>query len=169
MMFRMTQKLKKLLTCIYGFEFFNSFVLLYPVYALMFQDHGMSDTQISFLLIIWSIGVLLFQLPLNFFTDRFSNKSIVICGQISKALCFIIWIFWPTFIGYTIGFLIWGIQWAIYNSPLEALVYEELKDLRKKRLYAKVCGTKSAFNTFGYILSAGGSFLLYLGYDYLTF
>lgn len=164
----MKSNLKKFLTCIYGYEFFNSFVLLYPVYAIMFQDNGMSDMQISILLIIWSISVLIFQLPLNMLTDRFSNKQIVLYGQTLKAFCFIVWILWPTFLGYTIGFILWGLQWAIYNSPFEALVYEELKNRRKKHLYTKVCGVKNAFNTLGYILSALGSFLLFMGYGGLT-
>lgn len=162
--------LRKFTKLIYGYEFFNSFLVIYPLYAIMFQNHGMNDTQISLLLIFWSVSVLIFQAPVSFFCNRyFSYKSMVIYGQSLKALCFYVWIAWPDFWGYLLGFALWGIQWSIYNTAFEALVYEELKVRNKQSQYVKICGRKHAANTVGYLLSGLGSFLISLGMDVIVY
>ena len=169
-MIQNTMSLSKFTKLIYGYEFFNSFLVIYPLYAIMFQNNGMNDTQISLLLIFWSVSVLVFQAPVSFFCNRyFSYKSMVIYGQFLKALCFYVWIAWPNFWGYLLGFALWGIQWSIYNTAFEALVYEELKARNKQSLYVKICGRKHAANTVGYLLSGLGSFLISLGYEMITY
>lgn len=161
--------LKKFTKLIYGYEFFNSFVVIYPLYAIMFQAHGVNDTQISLLFIFWSVSVLIFQAPVSFLTRHFSYKSMVVFGQFLKALCFYVWISCPNFAGYLAGFALWGIQWSIYNTAFEALVYEELKFKNRQPLYIKICGRKHAANMMGYLLSGLGSFLIIWGYDVITF
>lgn len=161
--------LSKFTKLIYGYEFFNSFLVIYPLYAIMFQDNGMDDTQISLLFIFWSVSVLVFQVPVSFMTRRFSYKSLIVVGQLLKALCFYVWLIFPNFSGYLMGFILWGIQWSIYNTTFETMVYEELKVRDKQSFYIKICGRKHAANTIGYLLSGLGSFLIAWGYNIITY
>ncbi|MDR1694400.1 MAG: MFS transporter [Lactobacillaceae bacterium] len=162
-------KLKRFIKQAYAYKFFNSFILLYPLYAIMFKDHGMSDTEVSILLIFWSIGSIIFQIPCGLIADKYSRKNMILLGQAMKVCCFAVWLIFPNFIGFLTGFLMWGFQWAVNNSVFEALVYEELKSFRKRKLYAKVSGRNQAIHTIGEVTSAFGSLLIFLGYDIITY
>jgi len=167
-MLKPSKALQKFLTNIYGFAFFNACVFLYPIYALFFAASGVSDGEISALFIIWSLGTLAAQVPIGIAANRFRHKDVVIFGQLCKIACFVLWYFYPTFLGFTIGFLLWGIQWAAATTVYESIVYEELKHLRRRRLYIKVCSRKSAIETAGYIVSSAGSLMLLLGFGIVT-
>lgn len=41
-MIQNTMSLSKFTKLIYGYEFFNSFLVIYPLYAIMFQNNGMN-------------------------------------------------------------------------------------------------------------------------------
>ena len=160
--------LRKFIYKTYTYSFFNSFVFLYPLYAIMFSDFGISNTKISILFMFWSVAVLITQIPIGIIADRYPRRYILAIGQIFKAIAFITWITFPNFSGAMLGFFFWGIQWATYNI-FEAFIYDELKCFRKKKIYAKICGNNHAVQIIGYALSSLGSFLLPLGYDIITF
>ncbi|MDR0319696.1 MAG: MFS transporter [Rickettsiales bacterium] len=156
--------LRNFLTSIYGFSFFNCLVFFYPVYALFFVDNGMTDSEISLLFIIWTVAQMAAQVPIGIASSRIPLKHIVIFGQIMKMGGFFIWYAWPTFLGFAIGFMMWGVMCGIYNAVFESMVYDELKGLKQKKIYAKICGRKSAVETVGYLLSTTGSLMLFWGY-----
>lgn len=160
--------LRRFLINLYGYAFFGATVFLYPVYALFFADHGISDAGISALFIIWSLETMLAQIPVGIIANKVSPKGMVVFGSALKISCFIMWIIWPTFWGFVLGFMLWGIECAIYTAISESLIYEELKRLRHRRIYLKICGRKSAVQTIGYMVSSAGSAMMILGYDFVT-
>jgi hypothetical protein len=44
------------LSKIYSYKFFDDLVLIYPLYAVMFADHGLSAMQIGVLLAVWTLS-----------------------------------------------------------------------------------------------------------------
>ncbi len=161
-------KLKNFLTSIYGFSFFNSLIFLYPVYALFMANSGVSDAGISLLFIIWTIGCIAAYFPVSFLANKFSPKNIILFGQIMKIAAFLLWFLCPTFWGFAIGFLLWGIQCATYDIAFESLVYDELGALRQKRIYTKINGRKCAIDTIGMVISTVGSLMLAWGYNVIA-
>lgn len=153
---------------IYAFEFLNAFILLYTVYALMFQAHGVSDTQLSFLFIFWSMAVILSNPIYDFLIKHLSSKKVILLGQGCKGLCFLIWYYFPFFSGYLLGFLFWGIQWAFNTRGWENLIYNELIYLKSEKLYTQVCSYKKAFHYMGYLASCFGSLLIGYGYGLIV-
>lgn len=160
--------LRRFLTNIYGYSFFNSFLLLSPVYTVFMQDNGMTDMQLSVLLILWSAGVFVAQIPAAWATNKLGAKNIINIGQVFKAAAFILWLFFPSFIGFAVGMILWGVQGAIYNVAFEGLLYEELKARRNHNVYARVLGVRRNVSALGAALSAAGSLLLFFGYGIVT-
>lgn len=105
--------LNRFLGCIYGYTFFNALLFLEPVYAVFMQSHGVSDFGISVLLMLWSGGVLLTQLPVAHIARRFGAKNIMLFGLVLKALAVIMWLLWPCLSMFAVGMLMWGVQGAI--------------------------------------------------------
>ncbi len=55
-------------------------VPLYPLYALLFADAGLSDADVSALLALWSVTVVLAEVPSGALADRFSRRAVVPVG-----------------------------------------------------------------------------------------
>lgn len=162
-------KLNRFLGLVYGFKFLSALNFLYPIYAIMFAENGVSYTEISVLFIIWSLSVAAFALPLGAIADKYSRKYIVFAGQFGKVFCFVIWFACPNFWGYLVGFMLWGIEWITSTGLFEAYVYDELKRLKNENLYTKICGRMSGISTIGYIFASLGSFMMPLGYENIMY
>lgn len=160
--------LKQFLTNIYGYTFFNQLMWLSPVYAVFMQEHGMSDMQISSLLILWSAGVLVTQIPVTWAASKCGAKHVLFLGQILKAAAFIMWLIWPTYAGFALGMFLWGMHGAIYNVVSEDVLYDEIKARTHANVYTRILGRRKNLASIGMALSAAGSLLLFFGYEWVT-
>ncbi len=160
--------IKYFLSCIYGFAFFNKMLLLAPVYSVFMQNNGMTDMQISSLFIIFSIGIVGVQIPVTWLANKIGHKYSIIFGQFLKAVAFILWVFFPNYIGFAIGMFLWGTQTAIYNVSFQTLVYDELKARGRQDIYAKILGNVYSIQSVAVAFAASGSLLMFLGYGWVT-
>jgi len=101
-------------------------VLLYPVYALLFADAGLSTGAISSLFAIWSIVSFLAEVPSGALADRWSRRGLFAVGCAITASGYALWIIWPAYPGFALGFVLWGVGGACASGTLEALVYDQL-------------------------------------------
>ena len=101
-------------------------MLLYPVYALLFADAGLSTGAISSLFAIWSIVAFLAEVPSGALADSWSRRHLYALGAGLTGLGYALWIFWPAYPGFALGFVLWGIGGAFASGTLEALVYDKL-------------------------------------------
>lgn len=161
-------ELRKFLLNIYGYSFFNKLMLLSPVYAVFMQSHGMTDMQLSSLFIMLSAGTFLTQVPVTWITNRVGQKNAIMLGQVLKGIGFVLWLVWPTYWGFALGMLLWGMMTAFFNVAFEAMVYDELRARRHHDIYAKVLGIRYNVQAAGAALSAFGSLLMFCGYEWIT-
>ena len=160
--------LRRFLTNVYGYTFFNKLLLLSPVYAVFMQEHGMSDMALSSLFIILSVGTFITQIPVTWITNKLGLKNAINLGQILKAIAFALWLVWPTFFGFAIGMFLWGVQSAFFNVAFEGLLYDELRARRHHDIYARVLGMRYNVSAVAAALSAFGSLLMFVGYQWIT-
>lgn len=118
--------LRKLKLSVYLHYFFDDFIFIYPFYALYFEENGLTGTSFSFLMMIWTSSVLLFEIPSGLIADKASRKYIIIFGELIRALGYLVWLVYPTFIGFAIGFVAWGFKSALRSGAMEALLYDNL-------------------------------------------
>jgi MFS family permease len=141
-------------------------MLLFPLYAVMFEDSGLNAFQISLLFIVWSATAFILEVPSGVFADKYSRKHILALGQLFKITGFVFWILMPNFVGFMIGFIFWGIKSALHSGTFEALIYDELKTFKKESLYTKVYGRlETAGNIAVITASIGASLLTPYGYQ----
>ncbi|MFI5895462.1 MFS transporter [Actinoplanes sp. NPDC051513] len=134
--------------------------MLYPVYALLFAEAGLSTSQISMLFAIWSVVSFAFEVPSGALADAWSRRGLYAIGELLTAAGFALWLIWPAFPGFALGFVLWGLGGALSSGSLEALVYDQVGDD-----YAKIMGragtigilaTLAATLLAAPLLSAGG-------------
>lgn len=160
--------MNRLLISLYGFAFFNKFLLLTPVYAIFMQKNGLTDLQLSTMFIISALGTILAQGPITYITNRVGQRWSMICGQILKAVAILLWLALPTYVGFVVGMFLWGIQAGFRSVAFEGLVYDSVAAYGKKREYSRILGRKSTYESVGVALSAFGSLLMFMGYAWVT-
>jgi MFS family permease len=151
---------KKIRNLFYTFAFFDEFILIYPLYAIMFADRGLSPAQISSLFIVWSLTAFLLEVPSGSVADKYSRKNVLFFATLIRAFGFLIWLLLPSYWGFLLGFVLWGISSAFTSGTLEALVYDELKRVGKTSAYTKVVGRIEALAISGTILGGFAAALL---------
>lgn len=160
--------MKSLLLRTYGFVFLNDFVLIYPLYAVMFTDHGLSPAEVAAIMAVWSGTVFLLEIPSGVLADKMSRRHLMAFGQISRAIGYSLWLFFPGFWGYLGGFLLWGVKSAVTHGTFEAWFYDELKARGEATRFAR-CYAHARAISFGAILAASGgaSLAILLGYKFV--
>lgn len=146
---------RRVTATLYGFAFLDDFVLLYPVYTLLFSDTGLSVWQISSLFFIWSATGVLFEVPSGAWADAVSRKLLLCVGPLLTAVGFGLWVWAPSYWAFALGFLLWGIRGALTSGALEALVYEELDRAGAADRYAQVMGRSKAAGMIAVVLAMG--------------
>ncbi|MFI6372973.1 MFS transporter [Streptomyces sp. NPDC050546] len=146
---------RRLTTTLYGYAFLDDFVLLYPVYALLFADTGMSLWQTSSLFALWSITSVVLEVPSGAWADTVSRRRLLWIGPLLTAAGFALWVLAPSYGAFAAGFVLWGAGGALGSGALEALVYDELDRLGAAGRYARVMGRARAARLVGTVASLG--------------
>lgn len=144
----------------YFYSFIRSLVPVYPIYLLLFESNGLSLGEISLLLAIWSIPVILLEIPTGILSDHWSRKNMLIIADTLRAACYILWYISDGFFLYALGFVLWGISEAFFSGSLEALVYDGLKTDGKHDSFDKIYGRGESFSNAATAISMlSGGFL----------
>lgn len=153
-------KLADVTTKLYIFSFFDDFILIYPLYTLMFADAGLKPAKVASLLIAWSLTAFLLEIPAGVIADRYPRRRVLLAGIAARATGYLFWVLIPNYFGFLIGFILWGIKSALTTGTLEALTYDELARLEKLPAYARLTGRMGAVGIFGTVAASFGASLL---------
>ncbi len=144
----------------YWYKFFKDLVLIYPVYILLFESRGLNVSQISILLAVWSVPVVLLEIPTGILADHWNRKKMLVIGGLTKAACYTLWYFAESFHLFALGFILWGISESFCSGSEEALLYDSLKEQGLEESFDKVYGTGNFFANLSVALSVlSGGFL----------
>lgn len=142
----------------YFYKFFEELMPIYPLYLLLFESKHLSVSQISLLLIIWSLPVVLLEIPSGIIADQWSRKNLLVLGSMFKVLCFLIWLYSNSFLPFAIGFIFWGISSAFCSGSEEALIFDSLKANDNEQNFENVLSRGRFLSGLSFTLSsiAGG-------------
>lgn len=136
-----------------GFSFFQDLALVYPVYMIYFEQQGLDYLRISWLLAIWGVPVLLMEIPSGIAADLWSRKWTLVIGMVLKGGGFLIWLARPDFLGFALGFVLWGMQEGICTGVGEALLYDSLSARGEEDRFVEISGRGGLLRRVAIILS----------------
>lgn len=138
---------------------------IYPLYLLYFENKGLSVQQISVLLAIWSLPVILLELPTGVMADHWSRRMMITLGSLCKASCYFVWILADSFELFALGFILWGTGEAFTSGAEEALLFDSLKREGSEADFEAYLGKGRFLSGIGNILAAisGGFIGTFLG------
>lgn len=137
---------------------------LYAVYSLLFADHGTSPADISVLFVIWSVTSFVCEVPSGAWADSFDRRRLLVVSALVYAVGFGLWALWPTFPGFALGFVCWGVSSALMSGTFESLLYDELVERGERESYPRLVGwAQSTAMLANLAATASAALLLHLG------
>lgn len=119
----------------------------------MFADAGLSGAQISSLFIIWSATAFAAEIPAGVLADLVSRRLLVAVSPLFASAAFALWTFFPSYLVFAVGFVVWGVGDSLKSGALEALVYEELDRVGGADAYPRLVGRSLALGNTAAMLA----------------
>lgn len=127
---------------------------IFPVYALLFADAGLSLSDISLLFVLWSVVGIVLEVPSGAWADTVSRRLLLGLGAVTYAAAFASWVLFPSLPGFAVGFVLWGLSGALTSGTFLALAYDELVALDARHRYAHVIGIGRALAIAAMLLAS---------------
>lgn len=151
------------------FKGIGDLIPLYALYAVLFADHGLSTGQISALLSVWSVTAFLLEVPSGAWADTVSRRGLLVLSGVLLTAGFALWTVLPTYLGFALGFVLWGISGALVSGTFEALLYDELVARGARHAYPRIIGYARAASETAIVVAIVAATPLYIwgGYPLL--
>jgi len=136
---------------LYVYKFISQCLPIYAFYTILFIERGMSITEVSVLIAIWSAFTIVFEVPSGVLADRWNRRNMLALATVLQGLCFIIWYFSHTFLMFAIGFVFWAIAESFTSGTEEGLIYDNLKSDGCEESFPTVYGKAHFYANVGTI------------------
>lgn len=146
---------RRLATTLYAYAFLTDLVLLYPVFALLFRESGLTVGQITTLFVIWTAAGVVVEIPSGALADVVSRRLLLVLAPLLTAVGHALWVLLPSYPVFAVGFVLWGAAGALRSGALQALVWTELDRLGAVDRYARVAGRARTAEVLGVVCAMG--------------
>lgn len=130
------------------------FMLTMPIIVLFFREHGLSMKDVLVLQAIYSIAVVLMEIPSGYLADVWGRKKTLILGSVLGTCGFAVYSFSYGFYGFMAAQLCLGAAQSFIGGCDSAMLYDSLKSLKKENLYLKYEGRVLSIGNFAETLAA---------------
>ncbi len=111
----------------------------------------------SSLFVIWSVTSFLLEVPSGAWADTVDRRALLVVSGPIFAAGLAIWIVWPTYAGFAIGFVLWGLSGALMSGTFEALLYDSLAERGATDEYAGLLGRANSAATAASVAAIAGA------------
>ena len=96
-------------------------LFIMPIIVLFFYENGLNQTEIMILQSIFSIGVVIFEIPSGYFSDVIGRKRTMVIGSVISTIAFGIYAFSSGFWGFLVAELILGLGASFISGTDSAM------------------------------------------------
>lgn len=129
-----------------------------PIFVLYFQSFGLTLTQIFLLQAIYSVAVLMFEIPTGYIADKWGRKNTITTGCIIYFLGYLAYALSSGFWSIMFAEIIIGLASSFLSGSIEAMTYDSLLEIGEEKRYRSVAGNQHflQFNTEAVSALLGG-------------
>lgn len=124
---------------------------------MLFRGHGLSGGAIASLFVIWSVTSFVLEIPSGAWADTVDRRTLLVLSAVVYAAGFSSWMLFPTYAGFALGFVLWGLSGAMMSGTFEALLYDELVAQSAASHYARIRGLASATAMTAALVATGAA------------
>lgn len=120
--------------------FFFNFYLASPIFFLFEKSLGLNFFQLGILEGVFALFILLLEIPSGIFADKYGRKTSLFMASFFSFISYLFYSFaqdiWFLVLGQAFG----GVALSFASGAGEAFLFDELKDQKKEKSYAKNSG-----------------------------
>jgi MFS family permease len=109
---------------LYGFAFFDPFMLVIPVWVPYLATHGITMRQFMELQAVFAVVILCGEVPTGLLSDLWGRKKTLLLGSALKAVSFSLLPLWSSYEGFLFYHLTMGIALSMISGGDVALLYD---------------------------------------------
>lgn len=138
----------------------KSFDALLPFYVLYTQQFGLTYFEIFITQIVFSIALLIFDIPLGIYSDLYGRKNSLLLGSVFSCIGLGLFVLWPVFWGFIFGEIALALSFSAFSGADTALLFETTKRLHQAESYSEKEGLYQSYARYSEGLSSilGGVF-----------
>lgn len=138
------------------------FMLFMPTIVLFFQENGLSMKEVLLVQSIFSIAVIIFEIPSGFFSDVIGRKATVVLACIFSFLGFLIYAYAKGFATIALAEIVIALGSSFLSGTDSALLYDSLLEMGREGEYQKIEGRLIAIGNFSEAIASliGGALAL---------
>jgi MFS family permease len=138
---------------IYVYNFFRGLVFAYVIERLFWASKGITILQVVWLEILFSGIVVVLELPMGMYADRFSRKNLVVFDAVSGILEMLIITLAQNFWHFALAISLAALGQTMQSGAHNALVYDTLEIEGNSSSFEKVLGRIQGLGNLGAMLS----------------
>ncbi|OFX53987.1 MAG: hypothetical protein A2066_00945 [Bacteroidetes bacterium GWB2_41_8] len=129
-----------------------------PIVVLFYHNNGLSMSQIFLLKSVYSVAMVVFELPSGYLSDVWGCRRTLIFGSLMGTLGILIYSISSDFASFAVAEVILGIGFSFVSGADSALLYDSLKAENREKEYIKFEGQITSVGNFAEALAgvAGG-------------
>lgn len=132
----------------------RSFMIVMPVIGIYFLEHGLSVKDIFVLQVIFSIAVILFEVPSGYLADVFGRKVSLVLGAMLGAIGFLLYYLAPSYVGFVFAEIILALSVGFFSGAQSAFLYDMLLQYGRETEYKKFAGRFMSVGTLSEAIGA---------------
>ncbi len=75
---------------------------------------------------LWSLTGFVLEVPSGAWADTVDRRLLLVASALLQAAGFATWLLWPSYAGFAVGFVVWGVSGSLMSGTFEAWLYDEL-------------------------------------------
>lgn len=123
------QKLRRNFYLMFWISAFLNVKLIAMIATVFYLHRGMNNTEIFFTSIVWSVVMIILEMPSSYLADKWGRKKLIVLGCLFNICTLVVylfsWGFWLNALG--VAFL--AASFASFSGTDEALIYDTGKEL----------------------------------------
>jgi MFS family permease len=124
------------------------FNLVMPIVVLFYQENGLSMSQIFMLKSVYSLAMVITELPSGYLADVWGCRRTILLGSILGVIGIFIYSISGTFIYFAIAEIILGVGFSFVSGADSAMLYDSLKAENRADEYVKFEGRITSGGNF---------------------
>ncbi|MCK5332275.1 MFS transporter [Candidatus Parcubacteria bacterium] len=139
---------------LYVFQILSGLFFFVPIMVLFWQENGLSITEIMILQSIYSVIIVLLEIPTGYFADVFGRRMSLISASVFVFLALLAYGLGYNFSQFLIAEILFAFSISLISGADSAMLYDTLKDLKKERLYKKIWGNILSYSFISLALAS---------------
>jgi MFS family permease len=119
---------------IYLMGFFQSFLVVLPVFVPLLQGHGLSMSQVLQTQALFALTIALFEVPSGYFADLYGRRLAILIGAGLNAVGFLSLLWADSFLDFVVYEVILGVGFSLISGTDLALLYDTEVYLQSRAL-----------------------------------